>query len=168
MSSIPLLKRTTIWVRDIERSTDFYGQVIGLEVLERKDLSGPAIASLVGFRDGRLRIAHLGRPGSPGGWIGLYELTEADPPVQSLPPPPPDRVAYGQATVVFESDEIETVLQRMHDSGCRMLKPPSRYPLRVPGATAPVTLVEAIAYDPDGVLVSVMGVVPTQDTASAA
>lgn len=160
MPSIPELKRTTIWVRDIERSIDFYCQVIGLEVLERKDLSGPAIAGLVGFRDGRLRIAHLGRPGSRAGWIGLYELTEADQPVESLPSPPVDRVACGQATVVFESEEIETIVQRLHDSGCRMLKPPSRYPLRVPGAAVPVTLVEAIVFDPDGVLVSVMGVVP--------
>jgi catechol 2,3-dioxygenase-like lactoylglutathione lyase family enzyme len=166
MSNIPELKRATIWVRDIERSIDFYSQVIGLDVLERKDLSGPAIAGIVGFRDGRLRIAHLGRPGSRAGWIGLYELTEADPPVESLPPPPADRIAHGQATVVFECEEIEAVVQRLRDSGCRMLRPPSRYPLRVPGASVPVILVEAIVFDPDGVLVSVMGTLLAQGTVS--
>jgi catechol 2,3-dioxygenase-like lactoylglutathione lyase family enzyme len=162
MTSIPELKRATIWVRNLERSIDFYSQVIGLEILERKELSGPAIAGIIGFRDGRLRIAHLGRPGSRAGWIGLYELTAADPPVESLPSPPVDRVAYGQAAVVFESDEIEAVTQRLSDSGCRLLKPPSRYPLRMPGAAVPVTLIEAIAFDPDGVMVSVMGVVAAQ------
>lgn len=167
MPSIPELKRATIWVRDLERSIGFYTHVIGLEVIERKELSGPAIAGIIGFLDGRLRIAHLGRPGSRAGWIGLYELTAADPPVESLPPPPAGRVAYGQATVVFESDDIEAVTQRLSDSGCRMLKPPSRYPLRMPGTTAPVTLVEAIAFDPDGVMVSVMGIVPMKAAASA-
>lgn len=162
MPSIPELKRATIWVRNLERSIDFYSQVIGLEILERKELSGPAIAGIIGFRDGRLRIAHLGRPGSRAGWIGLYELTAADPPVESLPAPPADRIAYGQVAVVFESDDIEAVTQRLSDSGCRLLKPPSRYPLRMPGAAVPVTLIEAIAFDPDGVMVSVMGVVAAQ------
>jgi catechol 2,3-dioxygenase-like lactoylglutathione lyase family enzyme len=162
MTSIPELKRATIWVRNLERSIDFYTQVIGLEILERKELSGPAIAGIIGYRDGRLRIAHLGRPGSRAGWIGLYELTAADPPVESLSAPPANRVAYGQAAVVFESDDIEAVTQRLSDSGCRLLKPPSRYPLRMPGAAVPVTLIEAIAFDPDGVMVSVMGVVAAQ------
>jgi hypothetical protein len=32
----------------------------------------------------------------------------------------------------------------------------------MPGAAVPVTLIEAIAFDPDGVMVSVMGVVAAQ------
>jgi catechol 2,3-dioxygenase-like lactoylglutathione lyase family enzyme len=159
MPSIPELKRTTLWVRDIERSLAFYRDVIGLEVLERKELSGPAIASLVGFQDGRLRIAHLGRPGSTAGWIGLYELSEATPPVDSLPPPPKGRIAHGQAAVVFESAEVDEVVRRLVASGCRLLREPSRYPLPAQGTSPPMALVEAIAFDPDDVLVSVMGVV---------
>ncbi len=164
MSSIPALKRLTVWVRDIERSLWFYRDVIGLQVLERKDLSGPAIASLVGYEDGRMRIAHLGTPGSTVGWIGLYELSGAMPPISSLAPPPRERVAYGQATAVFESADVAGVLSRLRDGCCELLKEPSIYRLPAEGASRAVELLEVITFDPDGVLVSVMGVVPTGGT----
>jgi lactoylglutathione lyase len=158
MSQIPVLKRVTLWVRNLDRSIAFYRDVIGLEILEQKDLRGPGIAGLVGYEDGRLRIVHLGTPGSTSGWVGLYELTEARPAVESVPPAPQaHRVSYGQATAVFESNEIDAVVARLRASGAPLLKEPSEYPIPPRGGSPGGTLVEVIVFDPDGVLVSVMG-----------
>ncbi len=155
-----MIKRTTLWVRNLDRSLAFYRDVIGLAVLEQKELAGPAIAGLVGFADGRLRIAHLGLPGSSHGWVGLYELSATNPPMQELAPPPRERVALGQAVIVFESADIDAVRRRVLEANCRLLKEPSQYvrPPRdgVPGAR----LTEIIVFDPDDVLVSVMGSKP--------
>ena len=135
----------------------FYRDVIGLSVLEQKELTGPAIAGLVGFEDGRLRIAHLGQPGSSHGWVGLYELSGTRPPIQELAPPPRERVALGQTVIVFESADIEAVRRRLLETKCTLLKEPSQYvrPARdgVPGAR----LIEILVFDPDDVLVSIMG-----------
>lgn len=157
MSSIPPLKRVTLWVRNLERSIAFYRDVIGLELLEQKDLRGPGVAGLVGYEDGRIRIAHLGIPGSSGGWVGLYELTEARPAVGSVSPPEPHRVSYGQATLVFESQDIESVVDRLRSAGAPLLKEPSEYPIPSRDGGPAGILVEAIAFDPDHALVSIMG-----------
>ena len=155
-----MIKRTTVWVRDLERSLAFYRDVIGLAVLEQKELAGPAIAGLVGFEDGRLRIAHLGVPGSTHGWVGLYELSATKPQVAELAPPPRERVALGQAVIVFESADIDAVRRRVLEAKCRLLKEPSEY-IRPPREGVPgLRVIELIVFDPDDVLVSVMGSQP--------
>jgi catechol 2,3-dioxygenase-like lactoylglutathione lyase family enzyme len=155
-----MIKRTTLWVRNLERSLAFYRDIIGLAVLEQKELAGPAIAGLVGFEDGRMRIAHLGLPGSTHGWVGLYEISGTRPPAQELAPPPRERIALGQTVIVFETADIDTVRRRLLEAKCRLLKEPGQYvrPARdgVPGAR----LIEIIVFDPDDVLVSIMGSKP--------
>lgn len=71
MSAVaPPLKRVTLWVRNLERSLALYRDLLGLEVLEEKQLQGAAIAKMVGLEEASLRIVHLGRPGESFGWIG--------------------------------------------------------------------------------------------------
>ena len=160
MNYTPELKRVTLWVRDLERSIAFYRDVIGLAVLEQKDLQGPAIASLVGYETGRMRIAHLGTPGTSGGWVGLYELTETVPPLETVPAPPRQRVAHGQVTVVFESTEIEAAIRRLKQAACRLLREPSEYVIPARGDRPAIRLLEVLVFDPDDVLVSIMGSSP--------
>ena len=57
------VKRVTLWVRDLERSLAVYRDALGLQVLEQKDLEGPAIAALVGLRL-RSSFAHRPCPGT--------------------------------------------------------------------------------------------------------
>ena len=104
MSAVaPPLKRVTLWVRNLERSLALYRDVLGLEVLEEKQLQGAAIASMVGLEEASLRIVHLGRAGEPLGWIGLYEIRDTAPRPMGETGSPRQFPLYGQATLVFET-----------------------------------------------------------------
>lgn len=155
------LKRVTIWVRDVEASLALYRDVIGLDVIEDKTLSGPAIAAMVGLKDATMRIVHLAPAGATHGWIGLYSLSNANPPVPRPPAPEPTGLAYGQVSVVLPTDAMDRILPRLRERGVRFLTEPKDYVKTTPGDTTPAgRYTEAIFFDPDGVMVSLMGFVP--------
>jgi catechol 2,3-dioxygenase-like lactoylglutathione lyase family enzyme len=152
------VKRVTIWVRDAERSLALYRDTLGLEVLEDKRIGGAAIAAMIGLEEAQLRIVHLAPRGAEHGWIGLYELSRTNPAIESLPAPPAERPAYGQTTIVFTTDRMEEILPRLHAGGTRFLTEPREYVKTTPGdATPPGRYTEAIFFDPDGVMVSLIG-----------
>jgi len=151
----PPLKRVTLWVRDLARSLALYRDVLGLEVLEEKQLQGPAIAKMVGLDEASLRIVHLGRPGEQYGWIGLYEIRDTAPRPMAETGSPRQFPLYGQATLVFETSrvaEIATTLSAIE--GVTIMAGPTAY-ARVDG-----TFHELIVLDPDGIPVSLMGFTP--------
>ena len=155
------LKRVTLWVRSAEASLRLYRDALGLEVIEDKVLAGPHLAKVVGLEEATLRIVHLAAPGATHGWVGLYELSAARPPVPELAPPPPDRPAYGQATIVFTTDRLPELLARVRGLGLRFLTEPAEYVKTTAGdVTPPGRYSEAIFFDPDGVPVSLMGFAP--------
>lgn len=154
------VKRATIWVRDIGRSLALYRDVLGLEVVERKEISGPQLAGMVGYADARLSIAHLGA-GSDHGWIGLYELSGTTPAADPLPPPPPDRLVPGQVAIVLETTEMEAIAAELDRQGYRFLLRPFVYVKETSSPEMPAGRYgETIFYDPDGVPVSLMQYAP--------
>jgi catechol 2,3-dioxygenase-like lactoylglutathione lyase family enzyme len=155
------LKRVTIWVRDAEASLSLYRDVIGLDVIEDKTLSGPAIAAMVGLQDATLRIVHLAPAGATHGWIGLYALADSTPAVPKTPAPQPSGLTYGQVSVVIPTDAMDRILPKLRERGVRFLTEPKDYVKTTPGdSTPPGRYTEAIFFDPDGVMVSLMGFVP--------
>jgi len=162
MSLTGPVKRVTIWVRDAERSLRLYRDLLGLEVIEDKRLAGADIARIIGLDTAALRIVHLSSGGATHGWIGLYELADAEPQVAELPPPPPDRPAYGQVAIVLTTERMAELLPQLRAEGVTFLAPPQpEYVKSTPGgATPPGRYSEALFFDPDGVLVSLMGYAP--------
>ncbi len=158
MSSVGPIKRVTLWVRDADASLAIYRDVLGLEVLEDKRIAGPMIAQMVGLQDAKLRIVHLGPKGSTHGWIGLYELSEAKPAVATLATPPPDRPAYGQATIVLTTDRGSEILQGLRERGVRFMTTPREYTKEAASDVMPAGhYTEVIFFDPDNVPVSLIG-----------
>lgn len=156
------LKRVTLWVRNLERSLAVYRDALGLEVLEQKDLRGPAIANLVGLEQARMRIAHLGPAGATFGWVGLYEVSETAPQPLAELGSPPGFPAYGQSTIVFETASMSTLVERLQRTpGVRFLTLPTEYVKRDATPAMPAgRYSEAIFYDPDHVPVSLLGYAP--------
>jgi len=157
MAGVGPVKRVTLWVRDIEASLALYRDLLGLEVIEDKVLEGAALASLLGLEAGRLRIVHLSGQGATHGWVGLYALTDAQPPPPSLATPDPAAFSYGQAVVVFETRCLESILDRLDAGGYRRLGQPIDYVKpRATGPTPAGRYREAVFFDPDGVPVSLI------------
>lgn len=155
----PRLKRVTLWVRDASRSLAFYRDALGLEVLEDKALSGPAIARLVGLDQATLRILHLGPRGATHGWVGLYEIRDTAPrPMESLTAP--DRFPlYGQSAIVFDVTDVLPIHARLKALvDVRVVSGPTSYEkLEASEAMPAGRYSELIVQDPDGFVVSLMG-----------
>lgn len=154
MSVHGAVQRVTLWVRDADRSLALYRDLLGLPVLEDKLVPGPYIGRMVGYEAAGLRIVHLGT--GEDGWVGLYELRDATPAPAQLPPPPP-RLAHGQATVVFRATGVEALAPRLQAAGYRFLLPPAAYVKAEGTPLFPAgRYIEAIFYDPDGIPVSLI------------
>ncbi|MCS6946236.1 MAG: VOC family protein [Steroidobacteraceae bacterium] len=156
MSADSTFKRVTLWVRDAERSLRLYRDVLGLTVIEDKRVSGTAIAKMVRLQEVQLRIVHLARPGATSGWLGLYEIGSARPPLA------PDAASggfprYGQTTLVFTVDAVPQTLERLRGLDLQLVAGPTEYDKHTPGeATPPGRYREAICLDPDGIPLSLI------------
>lgn len=151
----PPLKRVTLWVRNLERSLALYRDVLGLSVLEEKQLAGAAIARMVGLEEATLRIVHLGRPNESFGWIGLYEISNTAPRPMAESGSPRQFPLYGQAALVFDTDRVTAIASELAAvEGVTIVAGPTAY------ARADGTFHELILLDPDGIPVSLMGFTP--------
>jgi catechol 2,3-dioxygenase-like lactoylglutathione lyase family enzyme len=152
----PPLKRVTLWVRDLARSLALYRDALGLEVLEEKQLQGPAIAKMVGLDEASLCIVHLGRPGEQHGWIGLYEIRDTAPKPMAATGGPRQFPLYGQATLVLETSRVAELATKLAAlDGVTIVAGPTAY------ARGDGTFHELILLDPDGIPVSLMGFTPS-------
>jgi len=153
--SPPILKRVTLWVRDLERSLALYRDILELSVIEEKTLQGAAIARMVGLEEARLRIVHLGTPNSESGWIGLYEISETAPRPMGALAVPREFPLYGQSTIVLECRDLLAVHARLAAfPEVRILAGPTSYE-KPEGIFR-----ELIFLDPDGIPVSVLSFTP--------
>lgn len=161
MSRTGPVKRVTIWVRDLERSLALYRDLLGLEIIEDKTLSGPAIARMVGFEDCRMRMVHLAPAGADYGWIGLYALLDATPKPDSLAPPRKDRIMQGQTAIVLQTNAIDALAHDLEEQGYEFLLRPQGYVKPTDSPKMPAgRYTEMIFFDPDDVPVSIMGYEP--------
>lgn len=155
------VKRVTLWCRDAERSLGLYRDILGLTVLEDKVVSGPEIARLAGLQDCRLRIVHLGAGDSDHGWIGLYEVSQAEPMPDSRAAPRSDRITYGQTTVVLETDRLAEIVPQLERAGyVFMTRPGSYFKESASGALPRGRYTETMFFDPDGVTVALIAFEP--------
>lgn len=159
----PRLKRVTLWVRDASRSLRLYRDILGLEMLEDKTLSGAAIAQLVGLEQATLRIVHLGPGASTQGWVGLYEIRETSPRPMAALEPATGFPMYGQSTLVFDVEDAASYASRLNALGdIRVLSGPTSYLKSESSAAMPAgRYSELIFQDPDGFIVSLLGFSPS-------
>lgn len=161
MSVAGPVKRVTLWVRDAEASLRVYRDALGLQVLEDKEIAGANIGRMVGLDEARLRIVHLGYPGSTHGWVGLYQIKAAKPAAVPALASPGGFPRYGQATVVITTDRMSEIVPKLRALSVNFLTEPTEYIKNTPGdATPPGRYSEAIFFDPDDIPVSLMGYSP--------
>lgn len=141
----PLVKRTTLIVRDIETSRRFYRDVLGMTVwFDRPfELSG---AGFPGTKKGDMTHLVIMQARDPKiGMIGLLQFT--DPPLEA--PPPAQRIAIGGAIFVMDLDDVAGLYRRLQDWGAEIAAPPSLF--EVVGATGKLQrYTRTCFFDPDG------------------
>lgn len=155
----------TIFCRSMSASLNFYSDLIGLVVVERKTIEGPAAGGLLQLPACRMEIALLAPSADANAILGLFEISAVDLDRLTLPVGKP---AIGQTSLVLSTDDFSGTHMRLSDAGVRFLTPPVRYPKRQASERSPAGIYhEMIAYDPDGILVSVMQIEPIEEDVKA-
>ncbi len=140
-----LVKRTTLIVRSLERSTAFYRDVLGLSVYydDEIELSGVGLAA--GQRGDRTHLVIMKAADPVVGMIGLLEFT-----APRLPEPaaPRSRLGIGDIVFVMQGDDAAGVHQRAQQFGARIHAAPHRFEVR--GADGRMLSMTSLSlWDPD-------------------
>jgi catechol 2,3-dioxygenase-like lactoylglutathione lyase family enzyme len=152
MSKVTPLKRTTLIVRDMERSLAFYRDVLGLNV-RAEGQSGddvPALYQLLGMPPCTVRWVVLQSDDVDWGMVGLVELTDPSP--EDDTHPSIDRVNRGEACLVFHTPDVDELYEKARSLGLTILCPPTVLELAQHDAVSK----EMTLRDPNGVLINLV------------
>ena len=140
-----LIRRTTLVVRDVAVSREFYASVLGLEV----------------WYDRPFTLGEFGVPGNAGDATHLVILKAQDPVVGMLgllqfvdpPKPAPERVrdtlGIGDVVLVVQCADALAVHAALKSRGAKVARPPSEF--EVPGADGRMIRMRGLSFfDPDG------------------
>jgi catechol 2,3-dioxygenase-like lactoylglutathione lyase family enzyme len=142
------VKRTTILVRDMQKSLAFYRDILGWDVFYEGDVDGESVAQLMGMPCTGVKMVVLNAHGSQFGNVGLMEVKDAAPPMENIPPP--KRIRYGEAALVISTQNILDLHDKIAKAGYVVINAPAK--IGVPGR--PMAVLEMFVRDPDGVLVN--------------
>lgn len=141
----PLVKRTTLIVRDLERSLRFYRDVLGMSVWydDVVVLSGVGLAA--GKKGDETRLVILKALDPVIGMIGLLEFTRPRLPEPVLR----ERLGIGDIVFVMQGGAVEEVHHRAREFGARVHAAPHRFEVR--GADGRMISMTSLSlWDPDG------------------
>ena len=146
------VRRTTIIVRDMDRSLAFWRDVLGLRVNYDTGVELSGVALPVGAPGTQARLVLLNANDAFVGWIGLMELV--DPPLDE--PPYPKRLGVGSTVIIVNTDDVETrcaAAARLPDVTVTSEPRLQTYPSRDGGD--PIRVMGCNVLDPDGVAVEI-------------
>ena len=141
-----IVKRTTLIVRDANRSLAFYRDVLGLTVWYDDEIVLGGVTLPVGARGDRTRLVIMRADDPVIGMIGLLQFT-----APQLPAPESERTTLGIGDVVFvmQTEDVEAVHARLKQWGARVQAPPHAFEVR--GADGTLLRMTTLSFwDPDG------------------
>jgi len=143
----PLL-RASVFVRDPVKSIAFYRDALGLTLVNQRRITGPDVGKVLGVGDCEVEVAYFTANDSGIGVIGLFHIVGDRMP--DPPRPSPAHIHLGQVALVMNTSDMAGAHARLQAQGAAFLCPPSGYP------TPRGLFTEMIAFDPDGVAVSLL------------
>ena len=154
-----IIKRTTLIVRDMEKSKHWYEYVMGMSVWfdTEVELSGDGLAA--GKAGDKTHLIILQAEDPVIGMIGLLQWI--DPPLPA-PEEIPTRVTYGNPTFVVASDDVTTMYERAQELGTHVHCPPREWSIK--GQTGETKHFLGLSiFDPDGYFYEINQLLRTGD-----
>jgi len=145
----PVVRRTTLIVADIEKSREFYQDVLGMTVFWEDDfvLSGKGLPAEDPNAKTHLVILKCQDPSI--GMIGLLEFV--DPPLPK-PPEPRDNLRIGDVVLLLNVDDVDQVYEKVKAQGFRIVAEPHEW--EVPGSDGAMMKLRSFSlFDRDGYFV---------------
>lgn len=149
------LVRATIFVRDLDRATQFY-RAIGLtETYFEGALDHPSANAILGFSDPRpFEIRIVKRPGPNYGMVGLFKL--ADGTTEEVIPIASGPARIGEVALVFYITDMAATMERLRALGATWAPDPQVF------AMEHRAQLEVCIRDCDGVFVNLVETDPAQ------
>ena len=150
MARVGQMVRTAVMVSDLDRSTKFYREILGLNgVYSEGELKSPAAAQLLGMPASSITRYRIVKADGPNrGMVGLFEVSNP------APEPLPKRgasVRVGEGVMVFYCDDTDAVHKKLVAGGHTVVCPPVFLQVRE-GRGQP----EMVFADPDGMLINLI------------
>jgi catechol 2,3-dioxygenase-like lactoylglutathione lyase family enzyme len=132
---------TSFTVSNLDRSLEFYQNVIGMDFERRFEVQGPGVSTIVGFPDAHLKIAFVS--------LGPFrlELIEYASPPGALVDMATNNV--GSAHIAFSTADVDRAYEELKAKGVRFKGAPTR--------TRPDRPRVAYFLDPDGYTLEIVG-----------
>ncbi len=150
MTRISPMVRTALFVADLTASRQFYEQVLGLqECWFEGELTQGNAHELLGMpASSHTRACILKAPGPAWGMVGLFEITQPQPPPLSRQL---DSINQGETCLVFYCADLDSVVQALQAGHHQILCAPVHLKIG-----AQVKQREMCCRDPDGVLINLI------------
>ena len=141
-----IVKRTTLIVRDIEKSRHWYQHVLNMSVYYDKPVVLSGVGMAAGKKGDKTHLVILKCEDPQIGMIGLLQWI--DPPMPA-PEEIPKSVTYGNPTFVLSSDDVHEVHRRAIELGTHIHAAPHEWSIE--GADGSIIdFVGLSVFDPDG------------------
>jgi catechol 2,3-dioxygenase-like lactoylglutathione lyase family enzyme len=140
VGEVQRLHHTGYTVSDLDRSLEFYCDLLGCEVVARQEKQGGYLAAIVGYPDAHVRMAHIRAPGSEH----IIELFQYLAPVPGRAQLEPRNV--GTAHMCFIVEDLSATHQRLLASGVHFFSPPVEIDTGINTGASGLYL-----HDPDGI-----------------
>lgn len=144
------IKRTTLIVRDCQKSVDFYTKVMGMKVWYDQEMEVGGQVLPAGEPGAKVRVAILQGNDPDVGMLGVMQYLD---PVIGDPGPYPKTIGIGTAMFVASAEDVNEIAARMEaakeDYGHTVHCPPEHD--EVPGADGQTIVLTTMSFfDPDG------------------
>jgi len=141
MSAVSKIHHTGYTVSNLERSLEFYRDLLGCEVVARQDKQGGYLATIVGYPDAHVRMAQLRAPQTEH-VIELFEYVAPTPTRSQLEPR-----KIGTSHVCFIVVDLDATYERLRAAGITsFISPPVEVDTGVNAGGRALYL-----HDPDGI-----------------
>ncbi len=145
------LRRTTLIVRDIDRSLAFYRDALGMQVIYDNAIRTPRSATTDEEAERASRLVFLRANDTYVGIIGLLQYKK---PVKPAPNQGDEPFSTGSIVLLFNSHDLDATFEKARSvSGVRALYEPreTAYPSYDGKGTIPVKV--SVLTDPDGFVI---------------
>lgn len=144
-----VIKRTTLVVRDVERSIAFYRDVLGFTTAFDHELTMSNSGYPAAKAGDRIRLVMLQGGDPSGSMIGLLEHLEP-----RLPEPAKRPVGIGDSVIVLHTDDLERAERNCESSGGSIFSRPHSF--TISGADGKSVRMRSMTIlDPDGFILEV-------------
>ena len=145
------LRRTTLVVRDIDASLEFYRDALGMEVIYDNQLRTPRSAKSVEEAERASRLVFLRANDDYIGIIGLLQYLK---PVKPAANQGDEPFSTGSVVLVFNSSDLEAAFDKARATErVRVLGEPRRVEYPSYDGTGSIPVLVSVLTDPDGFVI---------------